>query len=240
MTNQLQKLLDNLHNDIHQKLTTVRESIPHPGSKGKGSENIWMNLFQEYLPKRYKTNSAFIVDSNGDLSDQIDIVIFDQQYSPFIFHDHGQMFIPAESVYAVFESKQTINADHINYAQKKVASVRKLYRTSLKIPHAGGTHDSKPLTPIIGGILTLESGWRPPLGKQMKISLEKGDSKDRLNIGCVAGHGYFFCNDQDDIYQIKNCDKAVTAFLFNLISRLQLHGTVPMIDLQAYSQWLEN
>jgi len=32
--------------------------------------------------------------------------------------------------------------------------------------------------------------------------------------------------------------KPATAFLFNLISQLQLSGTVPMIDVQAYARWL--
>jgi hypothetical protein len=32
--------------------------------------------------------------------------------------------------------------------------------------------------------------------------------------------------------------RPATAFLFNLISRLQFSGTVPMIDIQAYAHWL--
>ena len=32
--------------------------------------------------------------------------------------------------------------------------------------------------------------------------------------------------------------KAATVFLFKLISESQYSGTVPMIDIQAYSKWL--
>jgi hypothetical protein len=32
--------------------------------------------------------------------------------------------------------------------------------------------------------------------------------------------------------------KAATAFLFELIARLQLCATVPMIDIRAYATWL--
>ena len=39
--------------------------------------------------------------------------------SPFIFRLQGQTIIPAESVYAVFEAKQSINAAEVEYAQKK-------------------------------------------------------------------------------------------------------------------------
>jgi hypothetical protein len=32
--------------------------------------------------------------------------------------------------------------------------------------------------------------------------------------------------------------KPATAFLFKLIAQLQFSGTVPMIDVQAYAEWL--
>jgi hypothetical protein len=32
--------------------------------------------------------------------------------------------------------------------------------------------------------------------------------------------------------------RSTWAFLFRLISTLQFSGTVPMIDIQAYAQWL--
>ena len=46
----------------------------------------------------------------------------------------SETIIPAESVYAVFEAKQTADASMVAYAQKKVESVRRLRRTSLPIP----------------------------------------------------------------------------------------------------------
>ena len=76
------------------------------------------------------------------------MVVFDRQYPPFIFLHQGQTVIPAESVYPVFEAKHTLNAELVRYARQKVASVRRLLRTSLPIPHAGGTYPAKPLIPF--------------------------------------------------------------------------------------------
>ncbi|WP_275886881.1 DUF6602 domain-containing protein [Teredinibacter turnerae] len=134
----LPQLFENIHNDIDHRLSTVRRSVAHPGSKGDGSESVWLNLLKTYLPQRYQCDSAFIVDSEGHFSEQQDVVIFDRQYSPFVFHYENQKIIPAESVYAVFEVKQTLNAANVAYAQRKIESVRTLVRTSLPIPHAGG------------------------------------------------------------------------------------------------------
>lgn len=238
MSNQwsLTTVLESLHDDITNRLEIARKAMGHPVAKGDSSEKIWIELFQEYLPKRYSAEKAFIVDSKGEFSQQIDVVIFDRQYSPFIFNYKDQLVIPAESVYAVFEAKQSVNADMISYAQSKVNSVRKLHRTSLPIPHAGGTYKPKEPIKIIGGVLSFESDWTPPMGQPFESSLNK--DKGCLNIGCVASRGHFIFEESFGSYQVFKENKPATAFLLQLISLLQFAGTVPMIDVLAYLQWL--
>jgi hypothetical protein len=180
-----------------------------------------------------------VVDSKGNFSQQIDVVVFDRQYSPFIFKIKEQLIIPAESVYAVFEAKQSANAAHVEYAKNKVASVRQLYQTSLPIPHAGGTFPAKPLIPILGGLLTFKSDWSPALGNSLLNALDYNDDDNyRLDLGCVAAHGNFNFNKTTQQYDLSNGNKSATVFLFKLISELQFSGTVPMIDIQAYANWL--
>ena len=132
---------------------------------------------------RYQAEKAHVVDSTGAFSEQIDVVVFDRQYSPFIFKFEGQIIIPAESAYALFEAKQAINAEHIAHARKKVASVRRLHRTSLPIPHAGGMYSAKPPAHILGGILTFESDWNPGLGQPFMDAIGDGDADSRLDLG---------------------------------------------------------
>ena len=234
----LEKILSSLHADIEKRLQLARNSLGHPGTKGDASEEIWLELFQTYLPKRYQAKKAHVVDSKGEFSEQIDVVIFDRQYSPFIFNFEKQLIVPAESVYAVFEAKQVINAKHVRYAQEKVKSVRRLHRTSLPIPHAGGIYCAKTPIPIIGGILTFESSWRQTFGKPLRKYLGASEDDGRLDLGCIAAHGYFSFDDKSKDYAFFEGGKPATAFLFNLISHLQSRATVPMIDIQAYAQWL--
>lgn len=233
----LSQLLAGLHEDIETRLATARKTFGHPTTKGDASERVWLELLQTYLPLRYQTEKAHVVDSNGIFSDQIDVVIFDRQYSPFIFHYEGQIVVPAESVYALFEAKQAIDAGEVEYAQKKIASVRRLHRTSLPIPHAGGTYPPKPLTLILGGLLTFESNWNPALGQPLIDALGRGEADERLDLGCVAAHGTFGC-DVSGCYTITPQGRPATAFLLELIARLQSKATVPMIDVRAYARWL--
>jgi hypothetical protein len=234
----LSQLLAGLHQDIQNRLEISRKTFGHATTKGNASESVWLEMLQKYLPQRYQAASAHVVDSLGNFSDQIDIVVFDRQYSPFIFNFQGETIVPAESVYGVFEAKQSVNKEQVEYAQAKVATVRRLHRTSLPIPHAGGTFPAKALIPIFGGLLTFESDWKPPFGQPLQDTLQAGDDTERLDLGCVAAHGHFAFDDKTGKYQFTEEGRPATAFLFNLISRLQFSGTVPMIDVQAYAKWL--
>ena len=233
----LSVLLGGLHEEIQQKLATARKAFGHPGTKGDASEGVWLEMLKTYLPQRYRATKGHVVDSEGAISDQIDVLVFDRQYSPFIFEFQGQIIIPAEAVYAAFEAKQSINAGEVSYAQKKVASVRRLHRTSLPIPSAGGILPAKPLQHIIGGLVTFESDWDPVLGKPLLDALAGAKPDGRLDLGCVAAHGMFVC-DANGCHTVTPQGKAATAFLFELIARLQSSATVPMIDIRAYGKWL--
>jgi hypothetical protein len=236
----LPKLFSSLHNRIETELNVAREALSHPGTKGDTSEAIWIGLLETYLPRRYRVCSAHVVDSKGAFSDQIDVVIFDRQYSPFVFDFLGAKVVPAESIYAVFEAKQTVNSANILYARDKLASVRRLHRTSIPIPTANGTAPPVPPKHIVGGLIALASDWNPPLGDPLQIQLDSDTSDTkRLDLGCVASHGIFEFDDDTKTNIRTASARATTKFLLELIARLQSLGTVPMMDIRAYSRWID-
>jgi hypothetical protein len=163
----LTQLLSGLHDDIERRLDTARKSFAHAPTKGDASEHVWRDFLETYLPKRYQTATAHVADSKGNFSDQIDVVIFDRHYSPLIFQYEGQTIIPAESVYAVFESKQTINSEIIRYARQKAASVRDLHRTiDRHCRYLFSSHLAYARTSIIG---TVASSWSLAISSRRKV-----------------------------------------------------------------------
>lgn len=234
----LPALLEELHASVADDLQRARKTLGHPTDLGDATEEIWIELFNKYLPRRYHAIKATVVDSTGAFSEQIDVVIHDRQYTPLVFTFKDKHVVPAESVYAVFESKQEMNANHIGYAQKKIASVRKLHRTSLPVPTIDGTRKVKELTPVLGGILTLSCKWNPVFSDTMLGYLHAEQCDGRLDVGCVADSGNFWFNDGAG-YALVAETKAVTRFLLELLSRLQAVATVPMIDMRAYAEKLE-
>lgn len=230
----LATLLESLHNGVEEELVRARRSLGHPTDKGDASEAVWIELLRTYLPSRYAVGKGHVVDSSGAFSHQIDVVIYDRQYSPLVFSFKGALYMPAESVYAVFEAKQEASAETVGYAQRKAASVRALTRTSMPVPTVDGIRAPKAPAPILAGLLTLSCAWKPPLGETMLGHLLADQAEGALDMGCIADAGYFLRRGEGDYEQIESV-RSATRFLFELIARLQEAGTVPMLDIRAYA-----
>lgn len=235
--NILPDLLIGFNRALVDKLDLGRKTAIHPVTKGDASENSWLEMMNVYLPKRYVASKGLVVDSLGGVSDQIDLIIFDRQYSPFVFKMDSTEYIPAESVYSAFEIKQTLNRDNLIYAQKKIASVRKLVRTSLPVPNIYGKSDPKEPPYIHGGLLCFNSEWTPPFGQPFESAMAVGEDDSIVNLTCVAQSGVFELDDKAQVLKIT--DRAVTYFFLRLISILQQKATVPMMDVMAYAAWLD-
>lgn len=84
----LSQFLAGWHEGIENRLALARKSFAHPTMKGDASEKVWLEMLETYLPRRYQVTKAHVVDSLDVFSDQIDVVVFDRQYSPDLGFDH--------------------------------------------------------------------------------------------------------------------------------------------------------
>lgn len=216
----------------------------HPGAHGDESELDWRGTLARFLPRRYAVSKAEVVDSEGARSDVFDVVIHDVQYTPILFQrgdgQESTIIIPAESVYAVFEVKQQLHKSHFEYAAAKVASARRLHRTTREIPHAGGTFDPKPHASIIGGILTDRCDWSPCFGDPFIEAVGATSDLDFLDFGCALGAGSFEARPGDTgngpQVEISSPDLALMFLFIRLLDRLQAIGTAPALDLRAWGK----
>lgn len=82
------------------------ETPNHHVTSGTSRELIWLELFERLIPKKFKlARSVFIIDSDGHISAEVDIAIYDEQYTPYVFNYGEMQFIPIEAVAAVVQSK---------------------------------------------------------------------------------------------------------------------------------------
>ena len=219
------------------QLELSAKSITHNGVMGEVNEQHFIDVLRKYLPRRYDVSQGIVIDANGSTSDQIDIIIFDHQYTPTLLDQQAHRFIPAEAVYGVFEVKPSISRPYLEYAADKAESVRRLERTSVPIKHAGGEYPPKPLSPVIAGIVAAEVQWadglQSPSFQQTLRSL-----RDLRTIDCglaVRDRAFEACIDA---IVLSEPTGSLAAFLFRLIQRLQALGTVSAVDWTRYGSVL--
>lgn len=259
----LKMLFTGLQNQMNAQLNTNRAFINHPGSKGDSLENAWIEWLSKYLPNRYSVDKAIVIDHEGNTSHQIDIVIYDNWFTPFIFSQNGFHYIPAEGVYAIFEVKPDLKGSvegktYIQYAAEKIESVRVLKRTSTKMISSGAEVSARPLTKILGGILASTNTIKQVSTIEKHLKAQTGFRS--IDFGCVADYGSFsidYDGEEDitikdesafdkrytDYYNSRTFkeltfskpENSLVTFFMQLTRYLQQAiGTVPAINLQTY------
>jgi hypothetical protein len=224
---------------LKTQLEMSSASITHNGTMGDVNEKHFIEMIKKYLPDRYAVDTGIVIDSNGKTSDQIDVVIFDNQYTPTLLDQQDHRFIPAESVYAVFEVKPHIDKAYLEYAGKKAESVRILHRTSVEIPHAGGFYPAKPHFEIIAGIIATNITWADNFGDSFTLALSKSTASQRIDCGLAVSGASFDTFNKDNSFTFGPDQNALIYFLFRLLEKLQSLGTVPAIDWNAYAKQLK-
>jgi len=214
------------------KLRFSQQSITHSSTLGEVNENYIIEALRKYLPRRYAVESGIAIDSNGKTSDQIDVIIYDDLYTPTLLDQENHHFITAEAIYAIFEVKPLIDKPNIEYADKKAKSVRNLKRTSVEIHHAGGVFPAKTPFRILAGIIATEISWKERFESKHFQSLISSENIE-LDCGLAVSGGCF------DTYEGKIIigpeKQALNFFLFRLLNKLQSLGTVPAIDWNQYA-----
>lgn len=230
--------MEGMQAQMDAKLTLSRKTLTHPTAVGDVSELEWVELLAAYLPSRYSVDKGFVVDHEGTVSEQIDILVYDKQYTPFIFHLNGIKYIPAEAVYAALECKQDITKANLAYAAKKAKSIRKLKRTSIKIKHAGGEYPPKAPHQILCGLVCVGGS----MSKTALAFLQGLSAPECLNFVCGLSGTYtrmenidlWKKNNPPHSFKVSSTKLSLVTLVVNLISDLQGIGTVPAIDVIKY------
>ncbi len=239
----LSALFEDLQEELKGSLSVSRRHVTHPTLKGDGSELRWKETLQKYLPLRYQTERACVVDCMGQVSDQLDLVIFDRQYCPFLLNHNGLMYVPRESVYATFEVKQNLDANNYGDTVKKAESVRRLACSSTTIYDRGEARAPRASFQPLSGLLCL-SGLESNLADWLT---ERDKASGRLDLGCCVEWGSWAWDPDgrrggfDEPVEVLDTaakDKALAFFMLRLLHRLQKLGTVPAINLKEYEKAL--
>ncbi|MDR2871610.1 MAG: hypothetical protein LBV45_03670 [Xanthomonadaceae bacterium] len=103
----IKEIISNYHQQEKGIITELFMQVGgHSLTAGTHREKVWKVLFEQIIPKKFCIEQGvFLIDSQGSVSREIDLVIFDEQYTPYIFKNKNIKFIPIEAALTVVQCK---------------------------------------------------------------------------------------------------------------------------------------
>jgi len=107
MSNFIKDIKENYLKMERELVTQLNYDVTNQqATAGSYREEIWADFFRRIVPKKFNiARSVFIIDSKENISKEVDIAIYDEQYTPYIFNCEVIKFIPVEAVAAVVQCK---------------------------------------------------------------------------------------------------------------------------------------
>lgn len=112
---------------LQLELVRLRSIIRHNATSGTGAEEA----LRRFCRRGSRLRSA------GDISLQTDVIIYDAERTPHVFHssEYGTSVVPAEGVIAVIEVKSSISKAGIPGIVKNMQQVKRLKKEAYFYPH---------------------------------------------------------------------------------------------------------
>lgn len=122
----------------------------HSTTIGGYREEVWKSLFEQIIPKKFSIErSVFIIDSKGNVSNEVDLAIFDEQYTPYIFRYGTLKFIPIEAVAVVIECKSSsIDTEKISKWCESIDDLRTSYNSVARMASSMIVHNDKEIEDV--------------------------------------------------------------------------------------------
>ena len=185
----VRKIFQGISNKMLVDFNEISQQVNHSGEKGKVREKVLIEFLKKYLPKKYSIGQGEIIDIEGNISPQCDIVIYDAiNYPLFLIEDDYQLF-PIESVYCVIEVKSKLDNSEIKDCVSKIKTIKSLH---------GGEK-------ISGVVFSYSTRFleKPFINKVAENLLKLNDeikSKERIDIINILDDGIMVRHPSEDDY----------------------------------------
>ena len=93
---------EGIENALREKIASIKKYVNHPVT-GDSAEQYFCKLLRDYIPYRYAVETGFVVNSEGNRSNLIDIIIADTMNIPPLCVEPNYKVFAIESVCAVIE-----------------------------------------------------------------------------------------------------------------------------------------
>ena len=105
---------------------TKQNKLRHTGEFGTYREGIVRDFLQSFLPQQLAIDTGFVVNALGEVSGQIDLVIYNPSLTPPLESKNRQRFFPIETVIAAGEVKSNVSRDEFEDGLIRLAKIKQM------------------------------------------------------------------------------------------------------------------
>lgn len=184
----MQGLFKTVEARLHADLAEARAAVAHAPSKGAANEQAAKAFLKSRLPRTLDVSSGFLIDTNGGVSKQLDIIVYDAAKTPVLFESGDNRVIPIECAYAVIEVKTDLTLAALDLCVANMKSVKSLKKIAfydegaIVTPTQAYGREYKDW-PLMYFIFAFDSAPLSSIAKRLNDSL--GSSPIDMKIDCV-------------------------------------------------------
>ncbi|MDO9370680.1 MAG: hypothetical protein Q7T68_19115 [Sphingopyxis sp.] len=175
--------------------------IDHSGMQGLVREIAAGQMFAKVIPPEIKIGTGKLVSCKGEMSSQVDIILYSPSILPPLLHDEKNGLFPVESAIYVIEIKSRLTAYCLKDALSNAISVDSLpmvqsehWQISLtdgKIVESLTRNAIRPIKALFAFGSDLSLAGESELDRYRKYDPE-ADKNPVINVICVIGRGYWY------------------------------------------------
>lgn len=180
--------------------TFQRVRRAHKGESGRRREDDLRDFLRLMLPGRLGVGTGEIVATDGTVSGQADIIIYDALQTPLLDRSESSIVVPIEGVYGVIEVSSRLDGPKLKEDVAKIRAIKRLPKTAYFQPspqqaivNTYSVHgQARTEFPTLGFCFAYES---VSLRSLLKTLDELDDTEDlannvdmvcSLSVGCIA------------------------------------------------------
>ena len=248
-------------NEAKRKSTSIY-SAGNIKSSGDEVEDLIREKISLFLPERYLVKQGHIGNSEGKVSNQLDIIIFDRLSTPKFFESKDNtVFYPIESVLAIGEIKKTLRSKDLIEFGKKIKFLKDDMSRPL-IPNSvfgGKLNNNSSLSDMIN--MRTDRKYKNPLFSfvfaidEEKIENLEVDDENKFmpNDVYILNHGMFLTgkiennrivtqleDEHDEIHGLIHVEKPGVLCLATMFNQLIDHLNKCYVEPFSVSSYMTN
>lgn len=194
----LVEIMDGVSGQLKASFEASRIAFEHRLTKGEAIEESVRAFLRRHLPDSIGVAHGQVIDRNGAMSRQLDVILYDATKTPILFSDEaeGNRIVPVEGVIAAVEVKTVLSPADIAPLAEGARILKSLDASSFYIPERSFISNVKlaygrewDSLPPMYFIVAFEGPTLSTVAERMRGAQEHLPLHQRVDMVCVLNRG---------------------------------------------------